>query len=159
MTNLNDHSKLRTYRLFKNEYGKENYLLKIIPGKYKSAFAKFRCGVAPLKIETGRYECILTENIICFNNVYHMNNCIEDKKHVLLYCPVYKDLRQYLFNHACLYNNNFMHLSDADQFIFLFNNKNMCYYNIVSNISCRFLCKIKMQYFPIFLLVFFYKYT
>jgi hypothetical protein len=41
-------------------------LLKNIPGKYKSAFAKFRCGVAPLKIETGRYECILTENIICF---------------------------------------------------------------------------------------------
>ena len=24
---------------------------------------------------------------------------------------------QYLFNHACLYNNNLMHLSDADQFI------------------------------------------
>ena len=56
------------YRLFKNEYGKENYLLKNIPGKYKSAFAKFRCGVEPLKIETGRYEGILTENIICFNN-------------------------------------------------------------------------------------------
>ena len=46
---LNDHSKLRTYRLFKNEYGKENDLLKNIPGKYKSAYAKFRCGVAPSK--------------------------------------------------------------------------------------------------------------
>ena len=31
-------------------------------------------------------------------------------------------------------------------------------YNIVSNISFRFLCKIKMKYFPIFLLVFLYKY-
>jgi hypothetical protein len=28
---LNDQSKLRTYRLFKNENGKENYLLKNIP--------------------------------------------------------------------------------------------------------------------------------
>ena len=37
------------------------------------------------------------------------------------YCPVYEDLRQYLFSHACFYNNNFMHFSDADQFIFLFN--------------------------------------
>jgi hypothetical protein len=37
------------------------------------------------------------------------------------YCPVYDDLRQYLFNHACLYNNNCMHFSDADQFIFSFN--------------------------------------
>jgi hypothetical protein len=37
---LNDHSKLRTYRFPKNEYGKEeNYLLKNIP----------------LKKETGRY--------------------------------------------------------------------------------------------------------
>jgi hypothetical protein len=32
-------------------------------------------------------------------------------------------------------------------------------YNIVSNISCRFLCKIKMQYLSIFLLIFLYKYT
>ena len=30
--------------------------------------------------------------------------------------------------------------------------------SIVANISCRFLCKIKMQYFPIFLLVFLSKY-
>ena len=66
---LNDHSKLRTYRLFKNEYGKENYLLKNIPGKYKSAFAKFRCGVAPLKIETGRYEGIFIQ-LLTFNEVY-----------------------------------------------------------------------------------------
>jgi len=28
--------------------------------------------------------------------------------------------------------------------------KNIQYYNIESNISCRFLCKIKMQYLPIF---------
>ena len=92
-------------------------MLKNIPGKYKSAFAKFRCGVAPLKIETGRYEGILTENRLCFNNACHMNNCIEDEKHVLLYCPVCEYLRQYLFNHACLYNDNFMHLSDDDQSI------------------------------------------
>ena len=126
---LNDHSKLRTYRLFKNENGKENYLLKNISGKYKSAYAKFRCGVALSKIETGRYEGILTENRLCFNNICHIDNCIEDEKHVLLYCPVNEDLRQYLFNHVCLYNNNFMHLSDADQFIFLFNNKNICFYS------------------------------
>ena len=31
------------------------------------------------------------------------------------------------------------------------------FYNIVATISCRFLCKIKMQYLPIFLLVFLYK--
>jgi hypothetical protein len=32
------------------------HLSKNIPSRYRSAFAKFRCGVAPLRIETGRYE-------------------------------------------------------------------------------------------------------
>ena len=86
--------------MFKNEHGKENYLMKNIPGKYKSAFAKFRCCVAPLRIETGRYEGLLVETIICFSNVCHINNCIEDEKHVILDCPVYEDLRQYLLNQA-----------------------------------------------------------
>jgi hypothetical protein len=57
------------------------------------------------------------------------NNCIEDEKHVILDCPVYEELRHYLFNHACMYNNKFVSLSDADQFIFLFTNENMCYYS------------------------------
>jgi hypothetical protein len=39
---LNDHSKLRTYRLFKNENGKENYLLKNIPESTKRNEMKAR---------------------------------------------------------------------------------------------------------------------
>ena len=62
-------------------------------------FGKFRCGVGPLIFFlNGRYECFLIENRICFNNNFQINNCIEDEKHVLLYCPVHEDLRQYLFN-------------------------------------------------------------
>jgi len=64
-----------------------------MPGKYKRAFAKFRCGVAPLKIETGRYERVSIENRTCFNNICNVNNCFENEKHVLLECPVYADLR------------------------------------------------------------------
>ena len=47
-------NKLRTYRTFKNEFVTEPYLGIIVHKKYRSAYAKFRCGVAPLKIETGR---------------------------------------------------------------------------------------------------------
>ena len=79
---LNESSKLRTYRLFKNDYFKEKYLSVNMPGKYKRAFAKFRCGVAPLKIETGRYEGASIENRTCFNNICNVNNCIENEKHV-----------------------------------------------------------------------------
>ena len=64
-----------------------------MPGKYKRAFAKFRCGVAPLKIETGRYERVSIENRTCFNNICNVNNCIENEKHVLLEFSVYADLR------------------------------------------------------------------
>ena len=48
-------NKLRTYRTFKNEFITEPYLSIIVHKEYRSAYAKFRCGVAPLKIETGRY--------------------------------------------------------------------------------------------------------
>lgn len=124
----NERSKLRTYRLFKNEFGEENYLLKIIPGKYRSAYAKFRSGTAPLKIETGRYEGLLVENRICYNSICNENLLIEDEKHVLMNCPVYEDLRCYLFYQASLFNVNFMQLSDDDKFIFLFTDENMYFY-------------------------------
>ena len=46
----------RTYKTFKNVYYTENYLNYIMSRCHKSAYAKFRCGVAPIRIETGRYE-------------------------------------------------------------------------------------------------------
>ena len=55
----------------------------------RSALAKFRCGVAPLRIETGRYEMIPYEERYCFN----CTNKIESEEHVLLECPLYNDIR------------------------------------------------------------------
>ena len=48
-------NKLRTYRRFKEADFTESYVKVIIQKKYRSAYAKFRCGVAPIKIETCRY--------------------------------------------------------------------------------------------------------
>ena len=39
----------------KEAYFTESYVKVIIQRKYRSAYAKFRCGVAPIKIETCRY--------------------------------------------------------------------------------------------------------
>jgi hypothetical protein len=52
--------------------------------RYRSAFAKFRCEVAPLKIETGRYERKELNERLCIN----CDN-LEDEKHVLLKCLCY----------------------------------------------------------------------
>ena len=49
-------NKLRTYRTFKQEHGTEPYISSILPSRHRSSYAKFRCGVAPIRLETGRYE-------------------------------------------------------------------------------------------------------
>ena len=60
-------NKLRTYRRFKNEYKREKYVDVILPRHHRSAYAKFRSGVAPLRLETGRYERIEERDRVCFN--------------------------------------------------------------------------------------------
>ena len=41
-------NKLRTYRLFKTQYGTEKYCQLLLPLKHRSAFAKFRMELHPL---------------------------------------------------------------------------------------------------------------
>ena len=114
-------NKLRTYRLMKREYKTETYCLLRLPLKHRSAFAKFRCGVAPIRIETGRYEGLDVNSRTC----PLCKNGIEDEKHVILQCPQYNDIRQQLFNKAATVNANFTVLNDTDKLVFLFTNVEM----------------------------------
>ena len=72
-------NKLRTYRTFKHEFVSEPYVYMILPKSHRSAYAKFRSGTAPIKLETGRYEGLAVEEQIC--PVCH--NGVEDEMHVL----------------------------------------------------------------------------
>ena len=58
-------NKLRSVRLFKREYKTENYLTCLLPGRHRSVYSKFRCGVAPLRLETGRYENLQIDERLC----------------------------------------------------------------------------------------------
>jgi hypothetical protein len=49
-------NKLRTYRTFKQSFETEPYVQLILSRKQRQALSKFHCGVAPLRIETGRCE-------------------------------------------------------------------------------------------------------
>lgn len=98
----NEGSKVQTYRLFKQKFNREKYLCMNM-----SAYAKFRCGVAPLRIETGPYKGFVIENRLWFHDQFKENNIIEDERHVLLNCPVYADLHAILFSHAGYFNCNF----------------------------------------------------
>ena len=110
-------NKLRTYRLFKAAFETEPYCKLILPLRHRSAFAKFRCGVAPLRIETGRYENKPLEERKC-----PFCDEVENESHVVLSCYLYDDLRIALFNTALTFNPNFMDLTTEDKLIFLFSN-------------------------------------
>lgn len=103
----NGYNKLRTYCMFKPEFSVEEYCRIILPRKHMSALCKFRCGVAPIRIETGKYENFSVEKLVC----PFCPNYVEDEKHVLLNCALYDDLRKSLFNCAVKSNGNFKNLS------------------------------------------------
>lgn len=113
-------NKLRLYKCVKYEYVTEQYCKLILPPRHRSAFCKFRCGVAPIRIETGRYEGLPINERIC-----PFCETTENEYHVLFHCPVYCDIREKLFNRAIDHNDLFLTLSDANKFDFLFSNPDM----------------------------------
>ena len=91
-----------------------------MPPSHRSAFSKFRCGVAPLRIETGRYEGLSLQQRIC-----PFCGTFEDESHVILDCHMYDDLRETMFNRAIDIDGNFVQMSKNERLIFLFTNENM----------------------------------
>ncbi|XP_052808975.1 uncharacterized protein LOC128237452 [Mya arenaria] len=110
-------NKLRLYRTFKSEYVTEQYCKIILPLAHRSAFSKFRLGVAPIHIETGRYEGLNVGSRIC---PFCGNNSIESELHVMLHCYVYNDLREDLYTKALMKNNIFSDMQDIDKYNYLF---------------------------------------
>ena len=87
--NGNGGNKLRHYKTFKRDYNVETYVKCLMPRAHRRALSKFRCGVAPIRVETGRYERLPVPERICFL----CKTCVEDELHVLLICPLYSELR------------------------------------------------------------------
>ena len=85
-------NKLRTYRLFKTEFKTESYLYCPMTRAHRRSYARFRSGVAPLRLETGRYGGQAGSERICFD----CEGAVENEEHELLVCPLYDDLRQTL---------------------------------------------------------------
>ena len=118
----NGGNKLRTYCKFKEVYKQEKYVqYQFLSHTHRSALAKFRAGVAPLRIETGRYESIPLPRRVCFN----CNDMIEDETHVLLFCPLYDEIRNELFQHAYETEQSFNTLNDIDKLCFLLSRDEM----------------------------------
>ncbi len=103
-------NKLRTCRLFKYTWGFESYLACLDNRDQRILFSKFRIGICPLRIETGRYEndgnrkSIPADQRTCL--VCGCTDKIEDEIHFLLGCPKYDCLRIKLFDDLRKLNKN-----------------------------------------------------
>ena len=101
-------NKLRTYRKFKNDVIFEPYLSHIQNDRKRVLFTKFRIGIAPLRIETGRYE---SDNKSSKQKgvPVHQRICwccalgVEDELHFLLKCPSYSIERERMFMNCALH--------------------------------------------------------
>ena len=92
-------NKLRTYACFKHEFTFSTYLSEVSNELHRRLLTKFRLGVCPLRIETGRYEIRnkvkgvpVSERVCPVCNVG-----VEDEIHFLLVCPRYNQLRVGMF--------------------------------------------------------------
>ena len=111
-----DGNKLRTHRKFKQQYTTEPYVNIIIAKRHRSAYAKFRCGVTPIKIETCRYGLnrLPVEQRVC-------EECqvVEDECHVIMHCTLYSDIWDQLFMEICDMTSHFQTLTPDDQFLMI----------------------------------------
>ena len=103
-----------TYRRVKHNYATEPYVKIIIQKKYRSAYEKFRCGVAPIKLETGHFgqKRLPVDQRLC-------ESCgvVQDEYHVLMDCEMYRDIRHNLFNEITTVQLDFREQSIDTQFL------------------------------------------
>ncbi len=108
------HNKLRTYCTLKQTFSTEPYL-KLLHKSHRSTLAKFRCGVAPIHIESRCYEQLALNDRKCI--LCHADS-IESEEHVIFKCDAYADIRDDLFAHIRAVYTHFNNLLDGNQLSF-----------------------------------------
>ncbi|CAC5405575.1 unnamed protein product [Mytilus coruscus] len=94
-TDLSNFPKLRTYRTFKSTYSTETYIKLNLKRRERSVLDQFRCGILPLRLETGRFVGEPEYQRIC--RMCDSGN-IENELHFLVECQFYNGLRNQLFS-------------------------------------------------------------
>ena len=108
-------NKLRLYQNIKADFISEPYLELHIGFSARSAFAKLRCGVAPINIEIGRYQNVPVSQRFC----PFCDNCIEDEVHILTDCDLYMDIREELYSVISKRDICFDQLSNKDKALYI----------------------------------------
>ena len=98
--------KLRTYCKFKDTFCAESYLTMNINRKCRSYCAQIKCGILPLRIETGRYgsNYIPEEERVC--NICEFGD-IENEYHFIFDRSAFIEIREQLFINMSIKFPNF----------------------------------------------------
>ncbi len=97
----------------------EHYVKAPLSRGERSAMAKCRMGVAPIKLETGRYTRTPEDERLC---VLCQLNEIESEEHVLILSPIYCDIRNVLFHAGTNIYDYFNDINDTDKLSFILSN-------------------------------------
>ena len=112
--------KLRNYALFKFSFETEPYVQKYLARNKRSLFAQLRCGILPLRIETGRYNQTLLNDRIC---EYCTSGLVEEEYHFIFSCNLYSPMREHLLDKCEELHPNFSHLEEVEKSRFVLNNE------------------------------------
>ena len=141
---LNSKPKLRTLKEFKCEFKPEPYIISYLSRYQRSLLAQYRCGILPLRIETGRFNLICdtdSRNIRRLNleertcQLCNLNN-IEDEFHLTCVCPLYTNFRNNMYQ--TVNQQNFINFDNHQKFFFL--NRNC--QNLLGSMECQNKCSI-----------------
>ncbi len=92
--------------------------------KHHSALAKhskFRAGVAPIRLETGRYDGLEVDDCIC-------PICKNEIETVITRCPSYSVPRDILYNECTQLYDDFNSFTDIKKLCFILSNPDICIY-------------------------------
>ena len=102
--------------------------------KYRSAYAKFRYCLAPIKLETCSYGL---NRVPVHQRLCEEFNVVEDECHVIMYCTLYTDIRAQMFTEISEISCHFATLTVDDQFLQIMSN--VQYYRAASRAMCNIL--------------------
>lgn len=97
LQNINEKTKLRTYRTLRLGLETGSQVQCLYSRRTRSLTTQLKCGVLPLRIETGRFHGELVADRIC---KLCNSNATEDEVHFVFECPVYAKERAELI--TCL---------------------------------------------------------
>ena len=97
----------------------------------RSLLAQMRCGILPIRIETGRFSNIrdpVTHRFRKMNaneRICQLCNSalVEDEIHFVCICPLYEDIRSDLYHNVSMKSENFQMLDDVNKFVYLLKNE------------------------------------